>query len=104
MLARTAGLAGAPNLNPDPTALAYLLITAVFSTTLGNVLWNIGVARLGIAAGGMWQNTVPVFAVLISLVGYGVVPTASQVLGGAVVLAGVAWMQWRSLRAAAAAI
>ena len=50
----------------------------------------------------MWQNTIPVFAVLISLVGYGVVPTASQVLGGAVVLAGVAWMQWRSLRAAAA--
>jgi drug/metabolite transporter (DMT)-like permease len=98
MLARTAGLAGAPNLNPDPTALAYLLITAVFSTTLGNVLWNIGVARLGVNAGMMWQNTVPVFAVLISLVFFGVRPLFEQVLGGALVLGGVLYMQWNRMR------
>jgi drug/metabolite transporter (DMT)-like permease len=58
------------------------------------------VARLGIAAGAMWQNTVPVFAVLISLAFFGVVPTASEVAGGAVVLCGVAYMQWRTMRAA----
>ncbi len=98
MLARAAGLAGAPNLNPDPTALAYLLITAVFSTTLGNVLWNIGVARLGVNAGMMWQNTVPVFAVLISLVFFGVRPLLEQVLGGALVLGGVLYMQWNRMR------
>lgn len=104
VVARTAGFAPSPNLSPDAGTFVDLLVSAVVCTALATVAWNIGVARLGIAAGGMWQNTVPVFAVLISLVGYGVVPTASQVLGGAVVLAGVAWMQWRSLRAAAAAI
>jgi drug/metabolite transporter (DMT)-like permease len=100
--ARAAGLAPAPNLSPDAGTLASLVVSAVVCTALATVAWNTGVARLGIAAGGVWQNTIPVFAVLISLVGYGVVPTASQVLGGAVVLVGVAWMQWRSLRVAAA--
>lgn len=102
LLARLAGLAGPPNLHPDATALSYLLITAVFSTTLGNVLWNNGVARLGINAGMMWQNTVPVFAVLISLIFFGVRPLLEQVLGGALVLAGVLFMQWHKMREARA--
>ena len=67
-------------------------------TTLGNVLWNIGVARLGVNAGMMWQNTVPVFAVLISLVFFGVRPLFEQVLGGALVLGGVLYMQWNRMR------
>jgi len=100
LAARAGGLAGAPNLNPDAVSLAYLLITAILSTALSTVAWNIGVARLGIAVGGMWQNTVPVFAVLISLLVFGVVPSGAQVLGGAVVLAGVLWMQWHTVRSA----
>jgi len=100
LLARAGGLAGEPNLSPDAVSLAYLLITAILSTALSTVAWNIGVARLGIAVGGMWQNTVPVFAVLISLAFFGVVPSGAQVLGGAVVLAGVLWMQWHTVRGA----
>jgi drug/metabolite transporter (DMT)-like permease len=46
----------------------------------------------------MWQNTVPVFAVLISLVFFSVIPLPEQVLGGAIVLAGVVYMQWQQLR------
>jgi len=80
-----------------PATLAY--DQALLSTALSTVAWNIGVSRLGIAVGGLWQNTVPVFAVLISLAFFGVVPTGTQVLGGAVVLAGVAIMQWHSIRA-----
>jgi drug/metabolite transporter (DMT)-like permease len=101
LAARATGLAGEPNLAPDPRSLTYLLATAMLSTALSTVAWNLGVARLGLAAGGLWQNTVPVFAVLISLVFFGVVPTGHQVLGGAVVLSGVLWMQWHALRAAA---
>lgn len=97
-LARAAGLAGTPNLHPDAGALVALVTSALFCTALATVAWNTGVARLGIAVGGMWQNTVPVFAVLISLAFFGVVPTASQVAGGAVVLAGVLYMQWRTVR------
>ena len=101
-LARLAGLAGPPQLHPAPTALLQLLVAAVFCTALATVAWNTGVSHLGIQTGAMWQNLVPVFAVLISLLFFNVQPLASQLLGGAVVLAGVLYMQWHRLRAARA--
>jgi drug/metabolite transporter (DMT)-like permease len=60
---------------------------------------NIGVSRLGIHMGSLWQNMVPVFAVLLSMMFFGIDPLPSQLLGGAVVLAGVLYMQWRRSRA-----
>lgn len=97
-LAGALGVVGPPNLDPTPREAIYVVITAVFCTAIATVAWNIGVSRLGIAVGGMWQNTVPVFAVLISLVFFGVVPTLAQIAGGAVVLVGVLWMQWHTVR------
>jgi drug/metabolite transporter (DMT)-like permease len=99
-IARATDRVGPPNLSPSASAWGQLAISAAFCTALATVAWNSGVARLGIAAGAMWQNTVPVFAVLISLAFFGVVPTASEVAGAAVVLCGVAYMQWRTMRAA----
>ena len=101
-LARATGLAGAPNLAPGGEAVAQLVATAVLCSAVATVAWNHGVARLGIQVGAMWQNMVPVFAVLISLLFFGVVPTAGQVLGGAVVLSGVLYMQWHRGRPAPA--
>jgi drug/metabolite transporter (DMT)-like permease len=98
LLARLSGFAGEPNLNPSASAWLTLLIAAVFCTALATVGWNMGVARLGIATGGMWQNTVPVFAVLISLVFFDVIPLPAQLIGGAVVMAGVLYMQWQKSR------
>jgi hypothetical protein len=49
--ARATGLIGAPNLAPDARSLVLLGSTAVLSTALSTVLWNIGVSRLGVAAG-----------------------------------------------------
>lgn len=97
-LVRAAGLVGPPQLQPGPDAITWLLVTAVFATALGGFAWNIGVNRVGLAAGTLWQNTVPVFAVLISIL-FGIHPTAEQVLGGAIVIAGVLYMQWRRVRA-----
>jgi drug/metabolite transporter (DMT)-like permease len=105
-LARATGLAGPPNLQPQALPLLQLLVAAVFCTALATVAWNTGVNRLGIQTGGLWQNMVPVFAVLISLLFFGVQPLAEQLIGGAVVLAGVLYMQWqraRTTRALAAA-
>jgi drug/metabolite transporter (DMT)-like permease len=99
-IARMAGWAGPPNLQPTAGALGILVFSAVFCTALATVAWNTGVARLGIAAGGLWQNTVPVFAVLSTLVLFGDVPTPGQVAGGGVVLVGVLYMQWHTRRAA----
>jgi drug/metabolite transporter (DMT)-like permease len=58
-----------------------------------------GVNRVGLAAGSLWQNTVPVFGVLIALL-FGILPTREQLLGGVVVMAGVFYMQWRKSRPA----
>ena len=100
--ARATGLAGPPNLNPAPLPVIQLLMAAVFCTALATVAWNTGVNRLGIQTGGMWQNMVPVFAVLISLLFFGVQPLAEQLIGGAVVLTGVLYMQWQRARTARA--
>lgn len=100
--ARATGLAGPPNLDPLPLPLLQLVVSAVFCTALATVAWNTGVHRLGIQTGGLWQNMVPVFAVLISLLFFGVQPLREQLVGGAVVLAGVLYMQWQRWRSAAA--
>ena len=97
-LARAVGLAGEPNLSPGPVPLMQLLVAAVFCTALATVAWNTGVSRLGIQSGGLWQNTVPVFAVLIAMLLFGVQPLAEQLVGGSVVLAGVLYMQWQRVR------
>lgn len=98
-LARAIGLVGPPNLSPSPQALTYLVVTAVCATALATLAWNTGVARLGVQVGALWQNMTPVFAVLISLLFFEVVPTTSQVIGGLVVLSGVLYLQWWKLKA-----
>lgn len=98
IIARATGLVGPPNLHPSSLTLIQLLVAAVCCTALATVAWNTGVSRLGIQTGGMWQNTVPVFAVLISLFFFDVQPLAEQLIGGAVVLAGVLYMQWQRVR------
>jgi drug/metabolite transporter (DMT)-like permease len=98
LIAWSTGSVGPPNLYPSSEAIRNLFITAAFSTAIGAVTWNIGVARLGINAGVMWQNMVPVFAVLITLVVFEVQPMPEQVIGGCVVLSGVLYMQWQKLR------
>ncbi len=102
--ARASGLVGPPNLHPAPLPVVQLLVAAVFCTALATVAWNTGVNRLGIQTGGLWQNMVPVFAVLISLLFFGVQPLAEQLVGGAVVLAGVLYMQWQRARSARAVV
>lgn len=96
-LIRVAGFAPPPNLAPDAEALLWLGLTATFATAFGGLLWNVGVSRVGLAAGLLWQNTVPVFGVLISMM-FGFVPTAGQIVGGALVICGVVFMQWRRFR------
>ena len=102
-LARAAGLVGEPNLAPATLPAVQLVVAAVFCTALATVAWNTGVNRLGIQTGGMWQNTVPVFAVLIGLLFFGLQPLAEQLIGGAIVLVGVLYMQWQRGRPSAAA-
>ena len=97
-LARVLGIVGPPNLQPDGEAIIDLLSTAVLGSALAVVAWNNGVAKLGINAGSVWQNMVPVFAVLISVIFFGLVPSVAQIIGGLVVLSGVLYLQWHKMR------
>lgn len=96
LAAWASGIVSAPRLDPDAEALTLLLVTAIFATGLAIYSWNMGVQRAGLAAGSLWQNMVPVFAVLVSML-YGIFPTIQQVIGGAIVLCGVLYMQWRRI-------
>jgi drug/metabolite transporter (DMT)-like permease len=101
VLARAGGWVGPPRLDATPAQWTYLAGNAALCAAVATVAWNHGVARLGIQSGAVWQNMVPVFAVLISLLFFGVVPTLAQVAGGLVVMSGVLWMQWHRRRSAA---
>lgn len=92
---------GAIDLIPDPSApvtpgllvlMAYVTITA---TAMGVILWHGGVTRLGLAGTALYLNLAPVFAVLVAMV-YGLYPTTNQVLGGLLVIAGVAQIHVRT--------
>jgi drug/metabolite transporter (DMT)-like permease len=69
----------------DAAAFALLTFGAV---VLGVLLWNHGVARLGLAVTAVHLNLVPVVAMVISY-GLGVVPRPGQILGTLLVIAGV---------------
>jgi drug/metabolite transporter (DMT)-like permease len=41
---------------------------------------------------------VPVFAVLVSMIGFDLQPTREQLVGGTIVMIGVLYMQWHRFR------
>jgi drug/metabolite transporter (DMT)-like permease len=96
-LSRATGLAGPPNVAPDVEAILLFVMTAVLATAIGNYTWNIGISRMGIAMGSLWQNAVPVFGVLVAML-FGIHPHLEQVAGGILVISGVLYMQWRRMR------
>ena len=102
LLMWSTGLTGPPLLVVDGYSVLWLVVTAVFSTALSGVAWNIGVNRIGLAAGSLWQNTVPVFGVLLSML-FDIYPTREQLLGGAIVMSGVLYLQWHKRKPAVAA-
>jgi drug/metabolite transporter (DMT)-like permease len=69
--------------------IAWLGLACTASAVL---LWNYGVSRLGVTVATLQLNLEPVFAVLIG-VALGAAAGWLQLLGGAVVLAGVLWVQ-----------
>ena len=92
-------MAGGAKIPPDLQAISFLIITGTLATGLGGVAWNIGVNRIGLMPGSVWQNTVPVFGVLIAIP-FGFHPTGEQIIGGGVVMSGVLYMQWLKFRRA----
>jgi drug/metabolite transporter (DMT)-like permease len=70
-----------------------MTVMAVIAGLLG---WNYGVRQLGVVVASLFLNFVPAFTILITTL-QGRPPTLMQLLGGALVLAGVLQAQLRHL-------
>jgi len=93
------GVAALPSAGPiAPEALAFVWIS-VGAGGVAIVFWNAATARVGVPVAALYLNLIPIVALVISAA-LGVAPTGQQMVGGALVLAGVLNMQVRQLRAA----
>lgn len=79
---------GEPLAMPGGEALAALAIMVVGGTVLFYLFWSIGIAHLGAGRTSLFLNLVPVFAMLLDTLA-GILPTAAQLVGGALVIGGV---------------
>lgn len=70
------------------TAWAAIVFMALGMSVLGYIWWNEGAARIGIGRAALFFNLVPVVTLCISLV-LGMAVTGVQIIGSALVIAGV---------------
>jgi drug/metabolite transporter (DMT)-like permease len=81
-----------------PEFLLPVLYIGTVPIALGNFLWHFGIARIGIAVASMYTNLIPVTAALVAFVWIGTQPTVHQLVGGAIIIAGVLYAQLATLR------
>jgi drug/metabolite transporter (DMT)-like permease len=97
----TIALAGASGLAAFRVDLSLepvlLLLAAGASVAIGNSLWHYGVSRVGVTLAAMYGNLIPVVASAIAFWA-GTPPTAAQLIGAAVIIAGVLYAQVVALR------
>lgn len=94
VLVAALGLSGTVELKMDFSwpALGYIAWLGVVPIAVGNYLWIWGVSRIGVTIAAMYQNLIPVTAVLLTL-WIGIYPSWQQLAGGALILAGVVYAQ-----------
>jgi len=85
---------------PPNQILALLLFITLGSTLTGVLCWNFAVARLGVIIASLYLNLLPVIG-MITAAAIGHPPTAMQLVGGAIVITGIAQLQLRRLKRAA---
>ena len=83
------------DLSPEPVLL--LVFAGAISVAVGNSLWHFGASRVGVTIAAMYNNLIPIVAVVISFWA-GTKPTAAQLAGAAVIIAGVLYAQMMGLR------
>jgi len=91
------GLAAPPHGPKGSAEWAMLLWIGFGGTGLAIWFWNYGASRLGTTIATVNINLVPVIAVITAML-LGHMPTMLQVVGGALVIAGVAWVQFGGKR------
>ncbi len=77
----------------EPSVLAAIVFSGVFSTGLAYAAWHYGVRQLGASHAAVYQNAVTLVAVLGGWLWVGEQPLLSQILGGALIIAGLLMMR-----------
>jgi len=93
-----ASLFGAAQLPPAVPTSAFdyglFIWLALVPVMIGNILWHYGVNKLGAVIAALFMNLMPITAILITAT-MGIAPTMQQMIGGALVLAGIMLAQLR---------
>ena len=79
------------------TTISLAVAIGVVPIALGNLMWHVGVNRLGVTPMALWGNLVPVAAIGLAA-WFGTIPQPAQIVGGLIILAGVVYAQITSLR------
>ncbi len=82
----------------QPATLAAVLALGVFPAALGYATWTIGLAHFGAARATNFLYLVPAIATALSMALTGERPGFSTLAGGAIAVAGVAFVAWRGRR------
>jgi drug/metabolite transporter (DMT)-like permease len=77
--------------------LGLLVFVTLGATLTGVVCWNFAVGRLGVIIAMLYLNLLPIIG-MITAAAIGRPPTAMQLLGGGIVIVGLAQLQVRRLR------
>jgi drug/metabolite transporter (DMT)-like permease len=89
------GLADLPPAAPrDAVDVALLVWIVLAAVVFGIFVWHYGVRHVGVVVASLYMNLVPIVAVLI-IAALGTPPSWNQILGGLLVVAGVAYVQLR---------
>jgi len=86
-----------PQSGEDLLVLLWLILALV---SCGVVLWNFGVKRSGVVTASLYLNLTPIVAILILSLG-GTTPNLQQMIGGGMVILGILWAEFATMRNAA---
>lgn len=85
-----AELAAGATVQPTANAVFGLLFVAVFPSVVAITCWNYGIASLGVNRAGFYMYLVPVFAAVLAAATLGERIEGYHLVGGALIVAGVA--------------
>lgn len=81
----------------EPWTFAAILFSGFFSTGVAYAMWNYGVQKIGAPHAAIYQNVIPLVAVVSSWWLIGEIPLALQLWGGGLIIGGLVIMR-RSAR------
>lgn len=72
-----------------PDVVACILYSGIFSTGLAYAMWNYGVQKLGASYASVYQNLVPLVALIAAWIFLGETISTIQLVGGTLIIAGL---------------